>query len=95
MPVVTRDAEIIARRMLSLRKASSPTQQRGQGDFRGDLRQVSLVDLLQLLGMNARTGVLSISTDSGAGELRLSDGNIVDAAYRKARRHESLGAVAL
>jgi hypothetical protein len=52
-------------------------------ELRGDLRQVPLVDLLQLLAMNRRTGVLTVSTPAGAGELRVSDGEVLDAVYRR------------
>ncbi len=42
-----------------------------------------MVDLLQLLTMNRRSGVLGITTGYGAGEVRLSDGEVVDAVYRR------------
>ncbi len=51
-------------------------------EIRGDLQQVPLVDLLQLLAMNRRSGVLGITTPIGAGELRLSAGEVTDAVYR-------------
>lgn len=54
-----------------------------QQDIRGDLEQVPLVDMLQLLAMNRRTGALTISTADGNGEVRLVDGNVVDATYRR------------
>jgi CheY-like chemotaxis protein len=52
-------------------------------DIRGDLEQVSLVDMLQLLAMNRRTGALSITTAHGSGEVRLAEGQVVDAVYRR------------
>ncbi len=52
-------------------------------DIRGDLEQVPLVDMLQLLAMNRRTGALSITAQDGNGEVRLADGNVVDATYRR------------
>ena len=42
-----------------------------------------MVDLLQLLTMNRRSGVLGITTGYGAGEIRLSDGEVTDAVYRR------------
>lgn len=54
-----------------------------QQDIRGDLEQVPLVDMLQLLAMNRRTGSLSITAPEGNGEVRLVDGQVVDAAYRR------------
>lgn len=54
-----------------------------QQDIRGDLEQVPLVDMLQLLAMNRRTGALTITANDGNGEVRLADGQVVDAAYRR------------
>jgi CheY-like chemotaxis protein len=54
-----------------------------QQDIRGDLEQVPLVDMLQLLAMNRRTGALTITVQDGQGEVRLADGQVVDATYRR------------
>jgi CheY-like chemotaxis protein len=54
-----------------------------QQDIRGDLEQVPLVDMLQLLAMNRRTGVLMITASDGNGEVRLADGQVVDATHRR------------
>jgi CheY-like chemotaxis protein len=54
-----------------------------QGEVRGDLSQVPLIDLLQVLSMNRRTGVLSVTTSAGAGEVRLADGDVLDAVYKR------------
>jgi CheY-like chemotaxis protein len=54
-----------------------------QGEVRGDLSQVPLVDLLQVLSMNRRSGVLSVTTSAGAGEVRIGEGDVLDAAYRR------------
>jgi len=59
-------------------------------DFRGDLRQVSMADLLQLLSMNVRTGNLTINTAHGAGEVRLVAGEVVDAVYRRMEGEKAL-----
>ncbi|MGK4008448.1 DUF4388 domain-containing protein [Sorangium sp. So ce1036] len=59
-------------------------------EIRGDLQQVPLVDLLQLLAMNRRSGVLGITTPSGAGELRLSAGEVIDAVYRRLEGEKAL-----
>jgi hypothetical protein len=55
----------------------------GQGEIRGDVQQIALVDLIQLLAMNRRTGVLTIATPRGAGELRLADGEVLDSVFRR------------
>lgn len=56
----------------------------GSGEIRGDVAQVSLPDLLQLLSMGRKTGTLSVTTSNAAGEIRLADGEVVDAMFRRA-----------
>ena len=82
------DVESIAKRVYALTR-SVPVAAAG-GDFRGDLLQVSVADLLQLLGANQRSGTLSIVTPSGQGEVRLFNGEIVDAAYRRVDGEKAL-----
>lgn len=83
------DPDAIARRMYALPLRAAPVAA-DRGDFRGDLTQVSAVDLLQLLSMNRRTGSLSITTQSGAGEVRLVEGEVVDAVYRRLEAEKAL-----
>jgi CheY-like chemotaxis protein len=83
------DAEIIARRLYALPPRRAPVAV-DRGDFRGDLQQVALADLLQLLSMNRRTGALTLTTSSGAGELRLVEGEIVDGVYRRLEGEKAL-----
>jgi CheY-like chemotaxis protein len=61
-----------------------------QGEVRGDLSQVPLIDLLQLLSMNRRTGVLSVTTSTGAGEVRMAEGEVLDAVYRRLEGEKAL-----
>lgn len=82
------DVELIAQRVHALGH-SVPAAAAG-GDFRGDLKQVSVADLLQLLGSNRRSGTLSLATPSGAGEVRLSDGEVIDAVYRRVDGEKAL-----
>jgi hypothetical protein len=82
------DVEGIAKRVYALTR-SVPAAAMG-GDFRGDLQQVSVADLLQLLGTNQRSGSLSIVTPTGQGEVRLMNGEIVDAAYRRVDGEKAL-----
>jgi CheY-like chemotaxis protein len=51
------DIELIARRLYAI-PSRVPVGPEEGGDFRGDLQQVSSVDLLQLLAMNRRSGTL-------------------------------------
>ena len=52
-------------------------------ELRGNIEQMPMVDLLQLLTMNRRSGALGITTVHGAGEVRLSEGEVVSAVYRR------------
>ncbi|HYQ44346.1 MAG TPA: DUF4388 domain-containing protein [Polyangiaceae bacterium] len=81
--------EDIVRRMHALPVRASAAVAEG-GDVRGNLQQIGILDLLQLLSMNRRSGSLSITTHAGAGEVRLSDGEIVDAVYRRLEGEKAL-----
>jgi hypothetical protein len=61
-----------------------------QGEVRGDLSQVPLIDLLQVLSMNRRTGILSVATATGSGEVRISEGEVLDAVYRRLEGEKAL-----
>lgn len=82
------DPDEIARRLWGV-EPPAPVSTVG-GDFRGDLSQVGVTDLLQILSMNQRTGILTISTSSGVGEVRLVQGEIVDAIYRRIEGSKAL-----
>jgi hypothetical protein len=83
------DVDGIAKRLYAL--SSHPPPSVGlRDDFRGDLQQVSVVDLLQLLSMNRRTGSVTITTAAGAGEVRLANGDVVDAVYRRLEAEKAL-----
>jgi hypothetical protein len=81
------DAEAIVKRVFALGR-SVPVA--ASEDFRGDLKQVSVPDLLQLLGANRRSGTLSLSTPTGQGEVRLAEGDVVDAVYRRVDGEKAL-----
>jgi hypothetical protein len=83
------DPELIARRLYALPSRAAVGPEEG-GDFRGDLQQVSTLDLLQLLSMNRRSGTLVINAPSGAGEVRLHAGEVVDAVFRRLEREKAL-----
>jgi hypothetical protein len=83
------EVEEISRRMHALpARASAAVAE--SGDVRGNLQQIGVLDLLQLLSMNRRSGALSITTQAGAGEVRLADGEIVDAVYRRLEGEKAL-----
>jgi CheY-like chemotaxis protein len=60
------------------------------GEVRGDLSQVPLIDLLQVLSMNRRTGALSVATAMGSGEVRMFEGEVLDAVYRRLEGEKAL-----
>lgn len=76
------DIDRLVARSLEVTPISVPPES-GQGELRGDVKQVPLVDLLQLLAMNRRTGVLTVATPGGAGELRIADGEVLDSVFRR------------
>src|SRR5262245_46597117 len=63
----------------SPRESRAPLEQ----ELRGNLEQMPMVDLIQMLNMNRRSGVLAITTSYGAGEIRLAEGEVIDAVYRR------------
>ena len=83
------EIEDIVRRMHALPARASRAVVES-GDVRGNLQQLGILDLLQLLSMNRRSGSLSITTQAGAGEVRLSDGEVVDAVYRRLEGEKAL-----
>lgn len=76
------DVERIVGWALTLRSAPSAPD---AIDLRGDLRQVPLPDLVQLLSMHRRSGLLSVLTSSGNGELRIEEGDVTSASFRHLR----------
>jgi hypothetical protein len=83
------DIDLIARRIHAL-PSRTPSIVPETSDFRGDLAQVSVVDLIQLLGANRRSGVLTVQTQLGTGEVRFGDGEVVDALYRRLEGKKAL-----
>ena len=59
-------------------------------EISGNLEQMPLGDLLQFLAMNRRSGVLSITTARGSGEVRLSEGDVIDAVFRRLEGEKAL-----
>ena len=51
----------------------------GSRDIEGNLAQIPLVDLLQILAVNRKTGVLHLEREGDKAEILLADGRIVDA----------------
>lgn len=85
--VLRSDVDQVISRITLASPASRPLP---ASDIRGHVEQVPLVDILQLLAMNRRSGVLTLTTESGAGELQLADGEVIDAAFRKLAGEKAL-----
>lgn len=84
------DPDAIVQRMMTLPPRSGRVEAPERDDFRGDLQQLGVVDLLQLLIMNRRSGVLTLVTPRGSGEVRLADGEILDAVHRRLEGDKAL-----
>jgi CheY-like chemotaxis protein len=82
------DLDLLVSRIASAspRVSAVPLEQ----ELRGNLEQMPMVDLLQLLTMNRRSGVLAVSTSYGAGEVRVTDGEVTDAVYRRLEGEKAL-----
>lgn len=86
---VSGDAARVAERVLALlgkRAKQGPVEKAtaSASTVEGDLAQISLVDVLQLLHQNARTGVITVTQGDGTqardrGEVWLREGNVVQA----------------
>jgi hypothetical protein len=59
-------------------------------EISGNLEQMPLGDLLQFLSMNRRSGALSITTSGGSGEIRLGEGDVIDAVFRRLEGEKAL-----
>jgi CheY-like chemotaxis protein len=82
-PAVVADAVLA---LLGKREQQAPVERAtaGASTVEGDLAQISLIDVLQLLHQNGRTGRLVVTRADGAnpgdhGEIWLRDGNVVQA----------------
>jgi hypothetical protein len=83
------DVEEIVKRLYALPSRPPPSTM-ARDEFRGDLRKLSVPDLLQLMSLNRRTGSLSVTVPSGEGEVRLVAGEVVDAVFRRLEAEKAL-----
>lgn len=54
-----------------------------QQGIKGRLRDMSLVDVIQVLNLGRRTAAVNIGSEQGAGKIFVENGNIVHAAFRE------------
>ena len=85
--VLRSDVDHVVSRITQVSPQSHPLPAQ---EIRGHIEQVPLVDILQLLAMNRRSGVLTIITSSGAGEVQIADGEVTDAVFRKLEGEKAL-----
>ncbi len=52
---------------------------RQEKEIRGNLNQISVTDLVQILGVNRKDGVLSLNSVAGRGTIFIRDGSVVNA----------------
>ncbi|MDH4227334.1 MAG: DUF4388 domain-containing protein [Deltaproteobacteria bacterium] len=60
------------------------------GHIRGDLAQMSLVDLLQVLHFNQKEGVLTIQGDKHVGKIYMKGGQVFNATVAEAEKEKAL-----
>lgn len=82
------EPDVIASKVLEMAPRAAMTD--SAQELRGNIKQMSPTDLLQLLTMNQRSGTLQLVTPSGTGEVRLVGGQIVDATYRRLEGEKAL-----
>jgi len=64
-------------------------EEKKQRGVSGSLSEISIPDILQILSNARRTGLLSISSSRGVGEIYLDSGRVVDAIYSGLRGEEA------
>ena len=82
--------EVAARVERVFRRAEEPAAAVEAG-LEGDLVQLPLVDLLQILAVNRRSGRLALGRGGTRGTIALSEGRITDASAGKVRGEKALG----
>jgi hypothetical protein len=63
--------------------------------FKGSLTELSLADLIQLMGVSGKTGVLHLTIGSHRGDIHLVDGQIVDGQFGHVGGEEAVYALAM
>jgi CheY-like chemotaxis protein len=85
------ELEVVVTRILEA--VPRPAMQSDPGvsdELRGNLSQMGLADLLQMLAMNKRSGTVTVTLPGGTGEIRVDEGEIADASYRRLEGEKAL-----
>jgi DNA-binding response OmpR family regulator len=83
--------EVLARIEQVFRRADAARAVSGDGaEIEGNLAQIPLVDLLQILAVNRKTGKLAVEREGEKADISLKDGRVVDAGMGLARGEKAL-----
>ncbi|HEY7725849.1 MAG TPA: DUF4388 domain-containing protein [Anaeromyxobacteraceae bacterium] len=85
-----REEDVVARADQVLRRAAATRAAAASRELEGDLAEFPLGDLLQVLGVNRRSGRLVLEGPGGRGEILLRDGRVADATAGAARGEKAL-----
>ena len=58
--------------------------------IKGRIRDMSLVDIIQVLTMGRRTAAVNIGSEEGAGRIFVENGNVIHARFRELSGEEAL-----
>ncbi|HEY8209977.1 MAG TPA: DUF4388 domain-containing protein [Myxococcaceae bacterium] len=82
--------EVLARIDQIFRRAEAARELKGQREIEGNLAQLSLTDLMQILAMNKRTGRLALLRGTERGEIHVAEGRPVNARAGVAEGEKAL-----
>jgi Domain of unknown function (DUF4388) len=85
------DPALVLSRVERIFRRAEETRGANEATLGGDLGELPLVDLLQVLALNRRSGRLRLGRDGQRGEVCLYEGRIADAAVGAARGEKALG----
>ncbi len=91
MEVLFAKVQRIMERIKRSKKAAAPAGQ--VGGVSGSLSEMSLPDIVQILGAGRRTCVLNIQSNSDKADIYLEDGRIVNAEYEDMKGEEAFYAI--
>lgn len=78
----------VERRLKEVREAREEVTKRGE--FKGSVSHGNLIDVLQILGMGRKHGILTVRSKEGEGRIALWDGQIVDAKTNRMRAQDAV-----
>jgi DNA-binding response OmpR family regulator len=82
--------EVIARIELLLKEVKQYSEHQQQGSFSGNLSEMNLLDLIQTLEVGQKSGILTLKRNGKQGEVRILEGDVVDAIFERYHAEEAL-----